>query len=387
MNILFLSGTHPATPHISGVRAARFAAELARRGHRCVLLCPALPDAAGEEEYETRARDHDWCRPLIVTVAEEMLAPAPRNGLVTAAKLLVYGGKRVSLARAMRARADTLSRAFLPDMLWATFGSLETVFAARRLARARGIRWVFDVKDNVDNYIPRRLHGLLARRVRGFGALTSNADLHAQAAGRWLGVPAQTIYSGVDDCFFVRQAPAPQDAGRYVTLVGGLYHRDLVDGFVEGVAVHNRDPAHAPLEIIHIGSQLDLLQDVAARHAGVTVRGSGYIDTSEMARICQSALANAYVFHGQTFHHKLFELLACRRPVVAFGGELAESTALAAHLGRPLETPQSPAALAALLAAIGPATLSDVAPRDRFFTWPDQAAMLERTMKRLMAHD
>ena len=168
--------------------------------------------------------------------------------------------------------------------------------------------------------------------------------------------------------------------------MGGLYHRDLVDRFVEGVATHNRDPAQAPLEIVHIGSQLDLLQDIAARH-GVTVRGTGYVDTVEMARICQSALANAYIFHGQTFHHKLFELLACGRPVIAFGGELSESTALAAHLGMPLETPQSPRALVPLLANLGAAAFGQAAPRDRFFTWPDQAAMLERTMKRLIAHD
>jgi len=386
MNILFLSGTHPATPHISGIRAARFAAELAQRGHRCVLLCPALADAAGEAPFEARARDHDWRRPLIVTVAEETLAPAPRSSLATAGKLLFYGGKRISLARAMRAKADTLSPAFQPEMLWATFGSLETVFVARHLARAQGMPWVFDVKDNVENYIPRQLHGLLARRVRGFGVLTSNADLHAHAAGRWLGTPAETIYSGVDECFFVPQSPAPRDAGGYVTLVGGLYHRDLVDRFVEGVATHNRDPAQAPLEIVHIGSQLDLLQDIAARH-GVTVRGTGYVDTVEMARICQSALANAYIFHGQTFHHKLFELLACGRPVIAFGGELSESTALAAHLGTPLETPQSPRALVPLLANLGAAAFGQAAPRDRFFTWPDQAAMLERTMKRLIAHD
>ena len=390
MNILFVSGTHPATPHISGVRAARFAEGLAQRGHRCVLLCPALPGQDADPDFAMRAEAQDWRFPLIVTVVEEISAPAPRSALgalATAGKLLLYGGKRISLARALAAKGRALSKTFQPEILWATFGSLETVFVARRLAQECGVRWIFDVKDNVENYIPRRLHQLLAWRVGGFGALTSNADLHARAANRWLGTPSETIYSGVDDCFFVQQDPVPDHTAPYVTLVGGLYHRDLVEKFVAGVAAHNRDPSRPPLEIVHIGAQLDMLEDVAARHDGVRVRGTGYVDTKDMARVCQSAVANAYIFFGLGFHHKLFELFACGRPVVAFGGELPESIRLASDLSMQLKVPQDSLALSSLLAELTTSPFRHVDLQDRFFTWPDQAAMLERTMKRLIAHD
>jgi hypothetical protein len=102
-----------------------------------------------------------------------------------------------------------------------------------------------------------------------------------------------------------------------------------------------------------------------------------------MARLCQHALANIYVFLGRTFHHKLFELLACRRPVIAYGGELRESIAEADRLHAPLALPTDPAALVAALSA---AESFDPDPQmpDRFFTWPEQAAMVEAAMRRMI---
>jgi len=64
MDILLINGTHPAAPHISGVRAGRFASELARMGHRCVLICPPMPGMAARDPASIAT--HDWSRPLII---------------------------------------------------------------------------------------------------------------------------------------------------------------------------------------------------------------------------------------------------------------------------------------------------------------------------------
>ena len=122
-----------------------------------------------------------------------------------------------------------------------------------------------------------------------------------------------------------------------------------------------------------------MLERSAARHDGlVPVEAAGYIAPAEMAGLCQGAIANAYIFHGRTFHHKTFELFACRRPVIAFGGELPESIEQAerlnANLARPWDVPGVVAALQSASALPhGPMPTAT----DRFFTWAEQAAMVE----------
>lgn len=383
MNILLVSGTHPRTPHISGVRAARFAEALAQLGHRCVLLCPTVP---GEAEPIVSIAGHDWSMPYIAAVAESEspVTTGIFGRLATAIRLLRYGGNRVGLYHAMLARWHSLLPAFPVDAVWATFGSLEATFAARRIASDARAPWVLDVKDNPDIYVPRPLRHALAWRLRGFGALQSNAALHAEATARWLGQPAEIVYSGVDACFFPDAPPPPR---RYVTLIGALYHQHLLDAFVDGVAAFNGEAEVAPLEIVHLGAQITMLEASAARHDGrVPVSSPGYVAPARMAEICQAALANCYVFFGWGFHHKLFELLACRRPVIAYGGELPESIAAAEHLHASLLTPDTPAALRAALAAIDtPSYAIDPRLPARFFTWPEQAAMVDAALRRMTA--
>jgi glycosyltransferase involved in cell wall biosynthesis len=292
--------------------------------------------------------------------------------------LLRYGGRRTSFQRNLVARGRTLAAEFRPQVGWATFGSLEAVTALRTLAREQHFPWIFDDKDNPEIYVPGAVRLPLAWRLRGYAALQANSMLHADAARRWLGDTAEVIYSGVDSCFF-EPHPSPEPARRYVTLVGSLYHRDLVDAIVRAVGDFNAASGRPPVSIVHLGKQGDWL----ANDRGVPIEIPGYVSPDEMARLCQHALANIYVFLGRTFHHKLFELLACRRPVIAYGGELPESIAEAQRLYAPLAVPTDPGALVAALS-----TAESFAPDprmpERFFTWPEQAAMVEAAMRRLI---
>jgi len=374
MDILLINGTHPAAPHISGVRAGRFAAELARMGHRCVLICPPLPGRTAKDPAPIES--HDWSRPLIVEADDP--PPAGGNAIATFANLLRYGGRRTSFQRNLVARGRTLVADFRPQIGWATFGSLEAVTALRTLAREQHFPWIFDDKDNPEIYVPGAARLPLAWRLRGYAALQANSTLHADAARRWLGDAAEVIYSGVDSAFF-EPHPAPELARRYVTLVGSLYYRETVDAILSAIAEVNATSGRPPVSVIHLGNQGDWLEN----DRGVDIHLPGYVSPDEMARLCQHALANIYVFLGRTFHHKLFELLACRRPVIAYGGELPESIAAAERLHALLAVPTTPAALVTALTA-AESFIPDPRMPERFFTWPEQAAMVEAAMRRLI---
>ena len=375
MDILLINGTHPAAPHISGVRAGRFADELARMGHRCVLICPPVPDVVAMPAASVAG--HDWSQPLIVE-AEDPGAAEGGNAVVTFANLLLYGGRRTAFQRNIVAAGRLLAADFRPHIGWATFGSLEAVTALRTLARELGFPWIFDDKDNPEIYVPRMARLALAWRLRGYAALQANSVLHAEAARRWLGDTAEVIYSGVDACFF-ESHPVPEPARRYVTLVGSLYYRETVDAILGAIAEFNATSGQPPVSLIHLGKQGDWLNN----DRGVEIVLPGYASPDEMARLCQHALANIYVFLGRTFHHKLFELFACRRPVIAYGGELRESISEAARLHASLAMPTTPAALVESLAAAERFTPDPNMP-ERFFTWPEQAAMVEAAMRRLI---
>ena len=367
-----INGTHPAAPHISGVRAGRFADELARMGHRVVLICPPVPGAT----VSPRAIEgHDWSTPCIVEVDDP--APAAGGGLATFANLLRHGGRRIGFHANVIATGRDVLRTFRPQIGWATFGTLEAVTALRTLARETGFPWIFDDKDNPEIYVPGVARAPLKWRLSGYAALHANSVLHGDAAQRWLGTRAEVIYSGVDEAFFAAQPPARAD--RYITLVGSLYYPEVVAEIVDAVADYNATAAE-PVTIVHLGNQGEWLTN----DRGVTVECPGYVSTAEMAQLCRHALANVYVFLGRTFHHKLFELLACRRPVIAYGGELPESVAAAGRLHAPLARPTTPAALADALSAAA-SHQPDPAMPDRFFTWPEQAAMVDAAMRRLTA--
>ncbi len=375
MDILLINGTHPGAPHISGVRAGRFATELTRMGHRCVLICPPRPDAQAGSPGSVAA--HDWSQPLIVEAGD----PGPTgsgNAVATFADLLRYGGRRAAFQRNVISAGRALTGDFRPQVGWATFGSLEAVTALRTLAREQGFPWIFDDKDNPDIYVPRAVRLPLAWRLRGYAALQANSMLHAEAARRWLGDTAEVIYSGVDACFF-EPHPAPVPPRRYVTLVGSLYYRETVDAILGAIAELNATSGQAPVSVIHLGKQGDWLRN----DRGVEIELPGYVSPDDMARLCQHALANIYVFLGRTFHHKLFELLACRRPVIAYGGELRESVAETDRLHASLSTPTTSSALIDALVAAESFVPHPQMP-ERFFTWPEQAAMVEDAMRRLI---
>ena len=383
MKLAVVTTVHPATPHISAMRTWRFAQALAARGHQPVLICagPAVGTAAPVRRPEP-AR-HDWSRPLVLEVPA---APVRWTGRAfTLVRLLVDGGNLAPWTRAAVAAARGLIQDFRPDLVWTTFGRLEAVIAGRRIARVAGCPWVLDLKDNWELYVPAPLRRAMVRRISGWAALTANAEFNRDLARRGLGGEATVVYSGVDAAFLARAGHLDPGAGFAINLVGSLYDPRWLAVLLAGVrrwAAALAPEARRELRLVYLGAdQRAFAAGLVRQPPGIAAASTGWVAVADLARACRGAGVNAYLFHPGTFHHKLLELLACGRPVLAVPGERAESRVLAAGTGGDLRTAASPAAVARELArahtrwraAVGPAPAGPFAP----FGWDAQAAVLE----------
>lgn len=72
----------------------------------------------------------------------------------------------------------------------------------------------------------------------------------------------------------------------------------------------------------------------------------------EFAAIVKSACVNCYIWKESTFHHKLLELLAAGRPVIAYPGEHEESIRFSAISPTPFFKCSDPTALRCALSEI-----------------------------------
>jgi len=395
VRLLFVNPTHPFTPHISGTRAWRFAEELAKSGHQVVLLCATLnhnhtADDGGIE-------DHDWRKPFVLAcdpdgtnrVGNAVLS-APVRKAVTVWSLLLHGGTMRRWATMADTAARRLFDRFRPDVVWATFGRMEAVFVARRVAYAVRCPWVLDIKDNWELYVPAGLRRMLVARTKGWAALTANSCFTQEKARIWQGTEATVIYSGVDPAFFADHTLGCRDSDLFcINLVGGLYYREKLVDFVGGLkqwADSLASDERNKIQLRYLGGDRELFQEVASvGNLAIDVTTTGYIPVYEMAQHCRCCALNVYIAHGSGFHHKLLELLACGRPVIAYPTELEESRVLARYIGGELLTPNTPAAVASELARLherwraggltGPALESA-----REFSWAAQAKRLEKVL-------
>ena len=337
MNVLLIHPVPPGTPHISAVRMWRFGCELARSGHHVVLLTRTV-----ERRMERRL-----CRrPASMTgrsrwsFARRILRQGRRGrawfaNLRTAQRMIANGGAMGGWVEAGQREAVALqSPGFSPDVLLATFGSMESLVLARRLWQQMDVPWVADLKDNWRLYAPFGLRHLMARRTKGWSAVTVNGGVTAACARRFQRTEPTLVYSGVDDCYLEPQPAPPGHApGQFtINLVGGLYFEEPLRELMSGIErwASSRSSTDPAVHVNYFGSDSERFDAMASRHLRkVSHFSHGYLDKAQLAAHCQWGACNAYVSHWGTFHHKLLELLACGRPILVCPPERAESRELA----------------------------------------------------------
>lgn len=391
LDILLVNPAHPRIAHVSAVRAWQFALGLARRGHRVVLLT-AADEKHGSGEH---IRDHDWSRPYVLApeVGEsstgDRIGPTALRKVTTVMRMLTDGGHQHRWVVGAVSASLALREYFRPDVIWATYGKMEAAIVAKRLARALGTPWVFDLKDSWEFFVPLALRRLLAWRVRGWTALTANSEFNRDLARTWHGGDATVVYSGVDAAFF--EVPVVTDRSTFeLVLVGGLYTIDRLQALIGGIAAWIKTvPAQEAtrVRLSYIGNdQVRFEQATIPLRGRLEIRDLGFLPVDEMAALCGNAAMNLYIGFD-AFHHKLLELLALGRPLLAYPCETQESRRLACEVGGVLIEPGDATGVVAALDDIYHSWRhhpdGSSVPSTRAYSWPAQTLLLEEVLRRV----
>lgn len=388
MNILLVNPAHPKVKHISAVRASRFGCELASRGHRVVILTAVGPD--GRVTSDADMAEHDWQTPYVLAPARlrESSSLFPfvlLRRAETLLRMVSNGGYQGPWAKTAAGAVIAGNHVFQPEVLWTTYGKMEAVFLAQRLARHLNVPWVLDLKDNWELYVPKGLRRLMAWRTRGWKALTANGELTRDQGKCWQRSDPTLIYSGVDEVFLKPHHPPAQPQELvYLNLVGGLYFDRPLEILLHGIArwAESRPKAALPVLVRYFGADGVRFSAAAARLLDrVAHKAMGYVPPETLAAACQQAMANAYLGHPGTFHHKTLELLAAGRPLLVCPAERDESRRLTAQVSGQLIEADSTERVADACARMEHEWQSLPSPLPNFkcrrYAWPAQADLLE----------
>lgn len=306
----------------------------------------------------------------------------------TARQFAIGLGPEERWARSLEKSLRCMEPAFHADVVMGVFGNIGAAHAARLIARHFECPWVLDVKDGFDLYIPYGLRTLSAWRLRSVAAVTCNSEFQRGLVGQWLGKDAEVVYSGVDNAFFAENRPVAATA---INIIGGIYFPGHLATLLRGIAGWARSlspDARSRYRIRYLGSDGARFVDaMALSDCPLAMENAGYLPLESMAQACRDALINAYIWHPGTFHHKLLELLAAGRPVLAFPGEREESIRLARDFGNDLHVARDEQSVARVIATAcdQPCAQGASAGGSTNYTWGAQVVKLESLLQRVVA--
>ncbi len=309
--------------------------------------------------HHWRTPFHFSCPPLFNwrdTAARSSRLPRILRRALIFANVTLRGGIYDDWVQGTRSYWPAIKRAFQPDLVWGIFGDTSSLKVAQLLARHAGVPWVADFKDNFEKFIQPVVRRLIAARYADAAGFTSNSLFHASQAVLYFHMPHTVVYSGVAPSMIASSFPPSNIEAFRVVLVGSLYGENRANRFLAalGAWLLTLDPVDREhVELIYAGTNRGLLEtELAARPLLCRTRAMDQLPLDDLGRLCRSATLNAYIWSPRTFHHKLLELIACRRPVLSFPGEHRESIELVSEFGGDLRVCKCEAALQKALSGI-----------------------------------
>lgn len=406
MRAIFVNYSHPDTPHVSGMRVPRFAEAMARRGHQIVLITKTLQDndlAKPPEQVKEELLNHDWnepyhiaCKPVYDSWLDHVRSnhiPAPLRKAVVAWYLLKRYGVFSDWVEGSKPYWDILVEDFKPEVTWGSFGNVDVFSLARNLASRAGVRWVMDIKDTWEECVPKPLQRILARRFDDAAALTVNSRFQAERSAIWFGKSAEILYSGVPSHLF-DDARLTESMGEFrITLVGSTYGEERLKPFIETIQkwLARRLPDERSLITFgYAGGDSALVKRLSSQMAGLCrMEVHNYLPISELFKACKASAVNCYLWLPTVFHHKLMELLCCRRPVITFPGEYSEAVEIAQQVGGELYICKDAISVCNVLDELWRHRLENRKCCDpkplQAFTWDSQATTLEKALRQVIA--
>jgi hypothetical protein len=392
MRIVIVNHCHPETPHVCATRAREFAAALTRRGHRVVLLAETLAGAAPVPPSEDVLARHDWSQPLWLSA---MPLPAPlldaqRRGQLprilsrplVAWHYLTGAGVFPDWREAALRQIPVLAACFRPDAVWAIFGNTECLTIAQSLARHAGCRWIIDMKDPWTSFIPAPFRRLLARRYQNAAAITALSGGHARESSVYFSSESKIVYSGIPS----RMLTLPETVAptRSLVVSGGLYGARDAQALADGLRAFLTNAEASGAErwtLTYAGSDSERAEQIfGPLRANADLRIEPFLPFDIFERLIAKASVNLYVRNpAALFQHKLFELLAAGRPIVACPPESAEARGIALACGGRLHEADSAGSVTKAL-ELTTAETEQYRASLAAYSWDAQAAILENVL-------
>jgi hypothetical protein len=406
MRAIFVNYSHPDFPHVSSMRVRYFADTLACQGNKIVLLTktlrndelPKTPKQVAEELIS-----HDWgipyhlaCKPIrnpwLDSVRNNRL-PIPLGKAMVAWYLWCKHGVFSDWVDSTRQYWKVLMNIFRPEVTWGSFGNTSVLEITRELAKQMGAPWVVDIKDDWQNGVPDLLQVLLARRFSDAAALTVNSRFLQRRSAKWFPYEATVIYSGVPQEAITELEGIDCDGKFCIVMVGGSGEKMGLLPFLSGLRFWFEKAgfnANERAKFIYAGNDHPIVRKAAKVLEDVCdINIYSYLPVEKMLQLCKAASVNVYVWNPIGFHHKIVELLCCRRPVIAFPGENNEAVELAASVRGKLYICTNQFDLASVLNEIRSISSQGLRFGDldllKNFTWDAQSSKLYNVLNSVIA--
>ena len=344
MRIAIVNACHPDRQHVCAFRGSTFAEILTEDGNQVLLLTPPLTEIGkgiNEADLKEKLKSHKWSTYCQVTggFTDKSILPSVRNGSVPtpirqgiiAYNFIIRGNIYHDWIIPSSSLLPVIADDFKPNIVWAISGNTSCWKLGQVLAHAANCPWVADIKDNWQATIPKGLRHITAKKFRDAGAYTVLSQAHRDTFPLSSTTNFKIVYNGISPALMksAKLNLSLSDLRDEILITGSLYRSDILGQLLQ--AIHAWQQEHTRTKITYAGGDNDILeQAISGLDSSVDVKNLGGLSPHDLWQRQRNARMNAYVRNPPNlFHHKLLELLAAGRPVLAYPGETDESLTIA----------------------------------------------------------
>jgi len=344
MRIAIVNACHPERQHVCAFRGTTFAEILTDSGNQVLLLTPPLTQTGkgiGKADLKEKLKIHNWSTYCQVTggFIDKSILPSVRKGRVPtpirqgiiAYNYLLRGNIYNDWIAPSSTLLPVIADDFKPDIVWTIFGNSSCWKMGQALAHTAGCPWVADIKDNWQAFIPKGLRETTAQKFRDAAAYTVLSQAHADTFPLSSPSDFKIVYNGISPALMkaTKNKTNVSDLREEILITGSLYRSDILAQLLQAInAWQQQNPG---TNISYAGGDKEILeQAMSSLDNAVDVKNLGSLVPHDLWERQQNVRINVYVRNPPNlFHHKLLELLAAGRPILAYPGETDESQAIA----------------------------------------------------------